>query len=72
MVSHSMYGMKRAVHKTSDSELINNIFLFLFYPINFLYLISKVERYQWCCMQPLGLYLKNAQALLCHIPCVVI
>ena len=29
MVSHSMYGMKRAVHKTSESEIIYKFFVFV-------------------------------------------
>ena len=70
VVSHSMYDMKRAVHKILQTELINIIF-FSVLAHQFLYVIPNVESYQWCCMQPLDLYLKTSQALLCHIPCVV-
>ena len=70
VVSHSMYDMKRAVHKISLTELINNIF-FCFSPSVFIP-HPQGRKLSMVLYAAVGLYFKTAQALLCHIPCVVI
>ena len=65
-----MYDMKRAVHKISLFELINNIFsllthqFFIPHPQG-----RKLSMVLYAAFRGIP---KNAQALLCHIPCVVI